>query len=184
MVQEESKVELADALIVVRCQLGERAAFDLLMHRWSEPILCHASRLIDDPEHARDLAQEIWLRVLRGIGGLRDQTRFRSWLFGIAHRAFADTLRTSYKEPGRVEFDLDDLPAAASEEEDVNEALYPNLAKLPPIEREVLMLFYLQELSMDEMSVALAIPIGTVKSRLHRARRLLRTLMNPMEHAV
>jgi hypothetical protein len=95
-----------DELVIVRCQLGERAAFDALMQRWSEPLHRHACRLCDDPERARDLTQDIWLRVLRGIGGLRDNRRFRAWLFGLAHRAFVDTLRNRYREPPVLHLDV------------------------------------------------------------------------------
>ena len=64
---------LEDEWIAVRCQLGERAAFDELIQRWHGPIWQYVSRLSDDDDAAHDIAQDIWLRVLRGIGRLRDR---------------------------------------------------------------------------------------------------------------
>ena len=168
---------LEDEWIAVRCQLGERAAFDELIRRWHGPIWEYVRRLSDD-DAAQDIAQDIWLRVLRGIGGLRDPAKLRAWLFGIAHRTWIDTLRRKY---AAVVADLDEAdrhelpdPIVADEHEQELTAVEQELSRLPAIEREALTLFYLRELSLQEIAQALDIPVGTVKSRLHRARRMLR----------
>lgn len=165
-----------DALLVVRCQLGERAAFDDLVRRWSEPLHRYALRLAQDPEVARDITQEVWLRVLQGLGRLHDSANFRAWMFGIAHRTFADRLRIRYAIPIDRGADLQDVAAAepAGEDEALGRALASGLERLPIVEREVLTLYYLEELSLAEIAAALRIPVGTVKSRLFRARTLLR----------
>lgn len=168
----------ADERLVIRCQLGERAAFDALIARWAGPVARYARRVTGDPDRAAELAQEIWLRAIRGIGRLRDGRRLRGWLFGIAHRSFMDMLRRHYGAPPMVDLRDDAIEAVAAEEdgalhEDLD-ALEHHLARLPPVEREVLTLFYLDELSIAELAEALAIPPGTVKSRLFRAKRLLR----------
>lgn len=168
---------LEDEWIAVRCQLGERAAFDELIQRWHGPIWEYVRHLSDD-DSAQDLAQDIWLRVLRGIGRLRDPAKLRAWLFGIAHRTWIDTLRRKY---AAVVVDLDDVdrhelpdPMGADELEQELTAVEQELSRLPAIEREALTLFYLRELSLQEIAQALDIPVGTVKSRLHRARGMLR----------
>ena len=168
---------LEDEWIAVRCQLGERAAFDELIHRWHGPIWQYVRHLSDD-DVAQDIAQDIWLRVLRGIGRLRDPAKLRAWLFGIAHRTWIDTLRKKY---AIVVADLDEVdqhelsdPTTADELEHELIAMEQELSRLPAIEREALTLFYLRELSLQEIAQALDIPVGTVKSRLHRARRMLR----------
>jgi RNA polymerase sigma factor (sigma-70 family) len=168
---------LEDEWIAVRCQLGERAAFDELFQRWHGPIWQYVRRLSDD-DAAHDIAQDIWLRVLRGIGRLRDPAKLRAWLFGIAHRTWIDTLRRKYAV-GVADIDEADRhelpdPKVADELEEELSAVEQELSRLPPIEREALTLFYLRELSLHEIAQALDIPIGTVKSRLHRARRMLR----------
>jgi RNA polymerase sigma factor (sigma-70 family) len=174
--RQEPEQALADQLLVVRCQLGERAAFDDLVRRWSGPLHRYALKLTNDPALASDLTQDVWLRVLRGLGRLREAGRFRAWLFGIAHRSFMDRLRVRYATPIDSGMEPDELvvdedlvfdPAMAR-------ALAAGMASLPMVEREVLTLFYLEELSLAEIAQALGIPTGTVKSRLFRARTLLR----------
>jgi RNA polymerase sigma-70 factor (ECF subfamily) len=169
---------LEDEWMAVRCQLGERAAFDELIQRWHGPVWRYVRHLSEDDEAAHDIAQDIWLRVLRGIGGLRDPARLRAWLFGIAHRTWVDTLRKKYAARTA---DLDEVgqyelpdPGGPEELEQELAAMEEELMRLPAIEREALTLFYLRELSLQEIAQALDIPIGTVKSRLHRARRMLR----------
>lgn len=174
--QERITQERADQLLVVRCQLGERAAFDDLIRRWSGSLHRYALKLSNDPELADDLTQEVWLRALQGLGKLREAAQFRAWLFGIAHRTFMDRLRSRYAMPVDTGIDLEELAAtdATVDDEDLDRALAIGMASLPIVEREVLTLFYLEELSMADIAAALGIPVGTVKSRLFRARTLLR----------
>jgi len=166
--------QIHDELLVVRCQLGERRAFDALIVRWGPSVAAYARRVTQDDDAAAELAQDIWLRVFRGLDRLREAGRFRSWLFGIAHRAFADTLRRRYATPQAVDGDLDQVADEDALDHADLERIEQGLARLPFVEREILTLFYLQELSIDEAAEALSIAPGTVKSRLHRARRLLR----------
>lgn len=168
--------ERADQLLIVRCQLGERAAFDDLIRRWSGSLHRYALKLSNDPELADDLTQEVWLRALQGLGRLRDAAQFRAWLFGIAHRTFMDRLRSRYAMPVDTGIVLEELATTDTigDDEDLDRALAIGMALLPIVEREVLTLFYLEELSMADIAAALGIPVGTVKSRLFRARTLLR----------
>ena len=165
-----------DELLVIRCQLGERSAFDELTERWHPPLWKYVRRLAGDDDAAKDVAQDVWLRVLRGIGRLRDGSRLRPWLFGIARRALMDRLRHHYAAPISSDIDVAELAADQtmdSLEEEIG-AMEHELVRLPTTEREVLTLFYLRELSLAEVAEVLDVPVGTVKSRLFRARRLLR----------
>ena len=181
--QERTDRERADQLLVVRCQLGERAAFDDLIRRWSGSLHRYALKLSNDPELADDLTQDVWLRALQGLGKLREAAQFRAWLFGIAHHTFMDRLRSCYAMPVDISIDPDELATADAfdDDEDLERALAVGMASLPIVEREVLTLFYLEELSMADIAAALGIPIGTVKSRLFRARTLLRKHIVPEE---
>jgi RNA polymerase sigma factor (sigma-70 family) len=164
-----------DELLVVRCQLGERQAFDDLIDRWHIPLWKYARRLTGDDDAAKEVVQDVWLRVLRGIHRLRDGSRLRAWLFGIARRTLTDRLRAQYARPAMSDVDLTDVAWAAPDDlESELAALEHELARLPITEREVLTLFYLQELSLAEIAEVLDVPAGTVKSRLFRARQLLR----------
>jgi len=166
----------ADELLAIRCQLGERDAFDALIARWHEPLWRYLRTLCDSDDTASDLAQDTWLRVLRGIAGLREPARLRPWLFGIARRVAMDRLRGNYARAMEGGEALEEMPAPepdADLESDLA-TLQSDLDLLPIRERETLVLFYLRELGIDEIAALLAVPAGTVKSRLFRARQLLR----------
>jgi RNA polymerase sigma factor (sigma-70 family) len=166
-----------DEWLVVRCQLGEREAFDALIARWHAPLWRYAVRLTNDRDAAADVVQDVWLRVVRGLTTLRDAARFRAWLFGIARRVLMDRLRLRYAEPAMEPLDLGEIeePPADEERADDSALLQAELDRLPLLEREVLVLFYLRELSLNDIAAIAAIPVGTVKSRLFRARQMLRT---------
>lgn len=174
--QDNGQDTAADELIVIRCQLGDRAAFDALIARWAAPVAAYARRVTQDGDAAAELTQDIWLRTFRGLGRLRDPQRFRSWLFGIAHRAFADSLRRRYAGLPLADEDADALVDETADHENLD-LVERGLARLPPVEREILTLFYLQDLPIAEIAEALSIASGTVKSRLHRARHLLRDVL-------
>lgn len=165
-----------DELLAIRCQLGEPAAFDALIARWHEPLWKYLRRLTGDDDAAAEAVQDAWLRILRGMPRLRDAGKLRAWIFGIARRVVMDRLREKYAEPARVSTDDVDL-AAADDAIDLKEELallQEELARLPVPEREVLVLFHLEELTLLEIAEVAGIPAGTVKSRLFRARRALR----------
>lgn len=169
-----------DELLAIRCQLGERAAFDDLIARWHGPLWAFLRRLTGNDDAAREVLQEVWLRVIRGISRLRDGSKLRAWLFGIARRTLMDRLREQYARTRTVDLDVDvdEIPTEPPVGEiDDLDALERALEQLPLLEREAVTLFYLQELSLNDIADALKVPVGTVKSRLFRGRRLLRQRM-------
>lgn len=167
-------------LLAIRCQLGEPGAIDELVERWHPSLWRYVRRLISDDSIAEEVHQDVWLRILRSIDRLRDPSRLAPWLLGIARRAVIDRLRQRYGEAVLVS--LDDEPLAASENDEIafdeNETLHQTLEDLPWAEREALTLFYLRELDLNEVAAVLEVPPGTVKSRLHRARRIMRERLN------
>lgn len=167
----------ADELLAIRCQLGERAAYDELIERYAARLRGFVRRVADSDAEADDLVQDTWLRVIRGMPGLRDPARLRSWLFGIAHRVLIDRLRLRYAEPAHapieVLIDEADLQAEHLKRDQVERGL----AALAPPEREAVVLFYLEQLPLAEMAEVMAVPLGTAKSRLHRARTRLRAVL-------
>jgi RNA polymerase sigma factor (sigma-70 family) len=166
--------QIEEALLLVRCQLGERAAYDTLVRAHAGPLTRHVRRLAGSGP-ADDLAQEVWLRAFRGIGRQRTGTRFRPWLLGIAHHVVMDHFRLRYAV---AEESHDDIAAEEPENrEALLAALETQLAALPLIERETLTLFYLEDQSLADIALIQAVPAGTVKSRLFRARALLRAAM-------
>lgn len=172
-----NREQALDELLAIRCQLGERDAFDELIDRYADRLRGHVRRVAASNAEADDLVQETWLRVIRGLPGLRDPARVRSWLFGIAHRVLVDRLRTRYAEPAAV--DVAPLADARNllDEEIRRDQIERGLEVLAPIDREVVVLFYLEQFTLSEVAEAVGVPVGTVKSRLHRARRRMRAAL-------
>jgi RNA polymerase sigma factor (sigma-70 family) len=166
-----------EELLVARCQLGDPAAFDDLVARWHEPLWRYVRGASGDAVMAEDVLQDGWLRILRGIDRLQDAARLRPWLFSIVRRALMDRLRTRYTHESHEP--LDDIePADEGVADELawadRDRLMAALDMLPAPERETITLFYLEELDLKEVAQLQGVPVGTVKSRLHRARRLLR----------
>jgi RNA polymerase sigma factor (sigma-70 family) len=174
---------LEDEWLAVRCQLGERDAFDELIARWQGPLWGYVRRVTGEDDAAQDIVQDVWLRVLRGIGRLREPSRLRPWLFGIARRAVVDRWRERYADPVDSAVDPASLPVEqpVPDLENDLDSLEQEVGRLPLLEREVVSLFYLRELSLAEVAEVLGVPVGTVKSRLFRARQSLRRELQAKE---
>lgn len=171
----------ADELLAIRCQLGERDAFDELIERYADRLRGFVRRVASSEAEADDLVQDTWLRVLRGLPGLRDPARLRAWVFSIAHRVIVDRLRSRYAGPAEASIDVlvdeTDLQADHLKQDQIERGL----AALAPPEREAIVLFYLEQMPQAEMAGVLAVPLGTVKSRLHRARVQIRAVLQAHE---
>jgi RNA polymerase sigma-70 factor (ECF subfamily) len=171
-----------DELLAIRCQLGDAAALDELIDTLHEPLRRYARRVAGTDADADDVVQDAWLRILRALPRLRTPASLRSWAFGITHRVLMDRFRGQY---ARVDISAPPPLAgdvAVDEREAADAALWharldeleQAIARLPMVERDVLSLFYLDNFSLAEVAGALDVPLGTVKSRLFRARQLLR----------
>lgn len=167
--------------LVLRCQLGDLDAIDELVERWHTPLWRYVLAVTGDPDHGEEILQDAWLRILRSLDRLEDPQRLRAWIFTIVRRTFLDHLRTRYRTPDHAP--LDDRADLASEEPafswEETADLHRALLALAPIDRDAVTLFYLRGLDLREVSEVLSVPAGTVKSRLHRARRTLRSNLEP-----
>ena len=174
--ETEDRSDLSWELLAVRCQLGEAAAFEELVGKLHLRLWGYLIRLIGERGAAEDVLQETWLRVLRDISRLREPARLVSWIFGITRHIAFDALRRRRVTVDLEEAEVLELAAGAdraSEAEERALLLAGELLELPILEREVLTLFYLDELSLRQVAEIAGVPEGTVKSRLFRARRLL-----------
>ena len=154
------------------------------MEEYQPRFLGHAYRLLGDPEQAKDAVQDGWLEILRGLGKLRDDSAFPAWSFRIVTRRCARVIDSQRKSRELVEKlanapdtnrDRSDAMELAADENPLREALQ----SLSPGHRAAVALFYLEEMSVAEVAVALDIPVGTVKSRLLNARAKLRESLCP-----
>lgn len=168
-----------DDLLVLQCQQGDVAEFGRLVERWQQPLMNYAYRLTGDWEAARDVVQETWVVVIRGLVGLRDVTRFRAWLFRIASHKCQEHWRRNSSRQRFVERLQEQADAAEAvtppngERADIEAAF----RRLKPESRTVLALMYLEDFSVGEIAEVLSVPEGTVKSRLFHARQQMKQLM-------
>ncbi len=173
-------------LLALRCKRGEKAALEELVRTWEKRLFYFIRRLVDNEQDAWDILQQTWLRVISGIGALREPASLGPWLYRVArHAAFNHgEVRANYSRL------LDDYQAsAAAPADDVSgrdafenaEELHRGLVKLTVPQREVLTLFFLEDFSIDEIASVLDVPPGTVKSRLHHAKKALRALLGKEE---
>jgi RNA polymerase sigma-70 factor (ECF subfamily) len=169
-------------LPVAQARAGKPEAWDALFHRYQKPLYVYAYELVHNEQASLDIVQETFIAATRHLGGLRDDAKFGSWLFGIAHQKCIQRWRKQNRETeARDEF------AAAPEEfeNDPGELLvrreqeneFMNLLnQLPPPQRAVMLLHFVEDFSMEEIANITDTPLGTVKSRLHYAKKQLRTL--------
>jgi RNA polymerase sigma factor (sigma-70 family) len=171
-------------LLALRCRRGEKAALEELVRTWEKRLLYFICRLVDEEQDAWDVLQQTWLRVLSGIGALREPQSLGPWLYRVArHAAFNHgQVRATYRRF------LKDYEATAPTDEATDrqdfvnaEQLHRGLVQLPVPQREVLTLFFLENFSIDAIAQILDVPAGTVKSRLHHAKKALRALLGKEE---
>ncbi len=165
-----------DDYLAASARAGDAGAFNALARRWQGRLVSHAWRLTGDAEAARDIAQDAWGSIARGIKRLDDSAAFPAFAFRIVTRRAADHIRNRRRtraletalaaEPVLIA-ELSDASASAS-------ALQAALAALPPEQRAAVALFYVEDLSVAEIAAALEIPAGTVKTRLMAARDKLK----------
>jgi RNA polymerase sigma factor (sigma-70 family) len=171
-------------LLVFRCKRGEKQAFDELIRQWEGRLLYYVRRLVATEEDAWDVLQQTWIKVLKGIKALDDPQRLPTWLYQIARRTAASHWRGHYREQARMEENADLAELAEAEEgwqfEDA-EQVHRALARISLAHREVLTLFFLEDLSLEQIAEVLAVPLGTVKSRLCYAKRALRAILERKE---
>lgn len=170
---------LEETLWVIQARGGDTTAFTRLVTRYEQPIFYYLKRFIRDDSAAADTHQEIWLDAYRGLRRLATPEAFCPWLYRIAHAKAMRHIREEMREKQHTQPLEESHEAIAWEAEDTHdaEAVHQALDKLPSRQREVLTLFYLHDLSLEEIAAVLDCPLGTLKSRLHHARLALRPLL-------
>ena len=177
------KERILDAYLVASARLGDREALGALVQRWNGKLLAHAWRLLRHRESARDAVQESWAEMLRGLSRLRDEQAFAAWAYRIVSRRCARHIGRMQTERRLIEEmaeESGDDSVAEASSLDVD-ALRKAIRTLPPEQQAAIALFYLEEMSVAEVAVALDVPAGTVKTRLMHARRKLRAAMEGEE---
>ena|SRR5882724_6558712 len=172
-----------EQLPVAQARAGDTAAWDALFRRYQLPLYVYIFELVRDEQTSLDIVQETFINAARHLGSLRDDARFGSWLFGIAHQKCIQRWRKQAREemlrdefanaPAEFESAPDDLLIREEEEAEFMKLLN----ELPPPQRSVLLLHFVEDFSLEEIAGVTGVSIGTVKSRLHYAKKSLRRMM-------
>jgi RNA polymerase sigma-70 factor (ECF subfamily) len=187
----------AIAELLVRCQAGDKAAWDALVDAYWQRLFGYALRATSNPELAQDLVQETFLRIVQRLGSYDDQGKFEAWLFRILVNLVRDHGRSLSRHPTqstviesdgqRVEM-TDEIAGKGPkpdepihQREDVD-ALQAALRKLSETDRQILLLRHFADMPFKDIARTLNCPIGTVLARAHRALGKLRNLMEVDQH--
>ncbi|MEM6290245.1 MAG: sigma-70 family RNA polymerase sigma factor [Myxococcota bacterium] len=176
------RADVDEATLVRRACEGERPAFAELVRRHQGRVRGLLMRLAQDRVLADDLAQEVFLRAYRGLVGFQGRSAFGTWLYRIAYNVYLNN-RTRVKRFAELPEDYDAAAIApetamSAPRSDLRRDLSAAIETLPERYRAVVVLYYLEEVSYPEIADILSVPLGTVKTHLHRAKKLLRERMS------
>ena len=165
--------------LVLNAQSGKVDAMDQLLRIWYPKFLAYSTRQLSDREAAKDVVQETLLVIARTISRLKDPVAFPRWAYQILHRRGVDYLRKAIRQRKREVQDpnMDSTPGTAAADNESVQSVYNALNHLGELSYNIIHLRYLHGLSVKEITRVCSIPEGTVKSRLHTARKQLRTLL-------
>ena len=165
-----------DSFQAARARDGDRRAFELLYKRWHAPLLRFAIRQTGNAEAAKDVMQDAALAIARNIHRLKDSEMFSSWAYTIVRRRAADHISANIKDRALKSSFAEEARVAAPNQSVTSLALRQGLAQLPEEQRLLLTLFYVEGLTGPELSAAMGLPVGTIKSRLFAAREHFKTI--------
>jgi RNA polymerase sigma-70 factor, ECF subfamily len=178
---------IGDAECVRRVQQGDTDSFEILVRRHQRTIFNLVYRLLGDYDEAAEVAQEVFLSAYKSIGQFRGDANFSTWLYriGLNH---ASTRRKSLNNTQQRHVSLDGTeviadgavdPAKSFEHKEIQQRVQQALNSLDPDDARIILLRDLQDVPYEDVAELLDIPVGTVKSRLHRARQALKANLAP-----
>lgn len=181
--------------IIERCKKGDLSAFDDLVKRYERQVYGFAYRMTGNYDDANDIASEAFIKVYNGIEGFRGDSNFSTWLFRIVTNLYLDHRKRSKChlnvpldeyiefEESSVARQVEDSSPGPLEQVEFGERssiLEKAIGELPEYQRLMVLLFHTQGKSYDEIAEIIGLPIGTVKSRLNRARLALKEKLEPV----
>ena len=183
-----------DQALVEQVQRGEKQAFDVLVLKYQNKIIQLVHRYVHDSDEARDVAQEAFIKAYRAIGRFRGDSAFYTWLYRIAINTAKNYLVASGRRPPRSDIDAQDAeqydgatglreyatPERLLLKDEIQEAIAAAIDELPDDLRTAITLRELEGLSYEEIAQTMDCPIGTVRSRIFRARDAIDTRLKPL----
>jgi RNA polymerase sigma-70 factor (ECF subfamily) len=182
---------ISDRECIQRLQEGKLDAFEVLVRRHQKPIFNLVYRLLGDYDEAAEIAQEAFLSAYKALGQFRGEANFSTWLYRIAlNHASTRRRRLVSSQKWSVPLDGTDPvderlidPAETFEQKEIQERVQSALNSLEPDDAAIILLRDMQDVPYQEVARMLNVPVGTVKSRLYRARQALKTKLAPYFHA-
>lgn len=185
--------EGVDEQLVARAQAGDMRAFELLVRKYQHKIVQLVGRLVGEAE-AADVAQETFIRAWRALPGFRGQSAFYTWLYRIGINTAKNSLVSRGRRPADQDIDIADAelyghtehlsdvdtPEAELLTEEIRHRVAETIAGLPADLRKAITLRELEGLSYEEIAEAMDCPIGTVRSRIFRAREAIDAALKPL----
>jgi RNA polymerase sigma-70 factor (ECF subfamily) len=174
--------------LISRVRRGDDEAFRLIFERYGRPIISFIYDMVGQRDLAEELTQETFVRAYKNIGGLRDETKLSTWLFGIAKNVARESIRSRYKDDGKVGIDDDRvmelsdnnlLPDGALLSKELNGVIQSALGSLDEDKRLVFSLKVFQQRSYEEIAEITGFSIPKLKTDLHRARTEMRRRIRP-----
>ena len=172
-----------EQLPIAQARAGSPQAWDVLFRRYQMPLYVYVVELVHDEQTSLDIVQETFINAVRHLGSLREDQKFGSWLFGIAHQKCIQR----WRKQGREEALLDEFAGATPEcqpdplelllRAEQEEQFMELLDRLPPAQRSVLLLHFVEDFSLEEIAAITGTQLGTVKSRMYYAKKALRKLL-------
>jgi RNA polymerase sigma-70 factor (ECF subfamily) len=189
--------EQLDEDLVLRVQQGDKSAFDLLVIKYQHKIIQLVNRYVKDPSEAQDVAQEAFIKAYRALGDFRGDSAFYTWLYRIAINTAKNYLVSRARRSSNYQVDIDDAEALENAPQlqgmdtperlllyqEIIDTIKTAIDNLPEEMRTAIMLREFEGMSYEEIAVAMDCPVGTVRSRLFRAREAIDNKLNPLlEH--
>jgi RNA polymerase sigma-70 factor (ECF subfamily) len=183
-----------DQLLVERVQKGDKKAFDLLISKYQHRIISLVTRYVSDPTEALDVSQEAFIKAYRAIDRFRGDSAFYTWLYRIAINTAKNWLVAKKRRPPASDIDAADAeqysmdsrlkehgtPENELMREEIRRTVYETIAELPEDLRTAIMLREMEGMSYEEIAVTMDCPIGTVRSRIFRAREAIDKQLKPL----
>jgi RNA polymerase sigma-70 factor, ECF subfamily len=169
-----------EQLPVAQARNGDAAAWNTLFKRYQLPLYTYVFELLHDEQASLDVVQESFINAARHIGTLREDRKFGSWLFGIAHQKCVQRWRKSRANEQPIDEIDEDHPDSSNGPEEIlirkeQEAEFMKiLEQLAPAHKSVLLLHFIEDFSLEEIAAVTGTQLGTVKSRLHYAKKSLK----------
>jgi RNA polymerase sigma-70 factor (ECF subfamily) len=186
-------VNVDERLMITRAQGGDPAAFEALVNQHARYVFNLALRVVHDPQEAENLSQEAFLRAWRALPGFRAEASFTTWLYQIVTRLCYNRLPRLRMELAALDPDADEIKVDLKDErlsledtllsEELQRTLHQAIDRLPDGFRLLITLRHLQGLSYAEIAAVTGLPLGTVKTGIHRARQQLRQHLEVYEAA-